>query len=214
MHGRCWTAHRRWRHGLRESNTCIIHDQAEETMDHIILGCVFSREVRSSCPRSFRLQDLVLVQERDIMLWWMESRRCLTQTTSSQLRFLVLPCWMNFVEGKERENLQWDTKVSTTTARVYWRGDHHVDCGRIPALGSAGRASSYGLRLFVLLVAFKVFYVITTTCELVWGWPMVIFGLLSQCNKTLFLCLMKYVPSTFSKKVTLSIIALIFVCNL
>ena len=24
MHGRCWTAHRRWRHGLQESNTCII----------------------------------------------------------------------------------------------------------------------------------------------------------------------------------------------
>jgi hypothetical protein len=74
MHGRCWTAHRRWRHGLQESSSCIICDQAEETMDHIILGCVFSREVWSSCLRGFRLQYLVLIQEGDIMLWWTDSR--------------------------------------------------------------------------------------------------------------------------------------------
>jgi hypothetical protein len=75
MHGRCWTTHRRWRHGLQESSSCIICDQAEETMDHIILGCVFSREVWSSCLKGFPLQDLVLIQEGDIMLWWTDSRR-------------------------------------------------------------------------------------------------------------------------------------------
>jgi hypothetical protein len=75
MYGRCWTAHRRWRHGLQESRSCIIYDQAEETMDHIILGCIFSKEVWSSCLRGFRLQDLVLVREGDIMLWWTDPRR-------------------------------------------------------------------------------------------------------------------------------------------
>jgi hypothetical protein len=53
MHGHCWTAHKRRRHGLQESDACIICDQAVETMDHIILGCVFGREVWASCLRRF-----------------------------------------------------------------------------------------------------------------------------------------------------------------
>jgi hypothetical protein len=61
-------------------------------MDHIILGCVFSREVWSSCLRSFRLQDHVLVQESDIMLWWTDSRRRLPKSihhSFDSLFFLV-----------------------------------------------------------------------------------------------------------------------------
>jgi hypothetical protein len=68
------------RHGLQESNICIICDQAVETMDHIILGYVFSREVWASCMRRFRPQDQVLVQESDIMQWWTDSRRCLPKS--------------------------------------------------------------------------------------------------------------------------------------
>jgi hypothetical protein len=119
MHGRCWTAHRRWRHGYERA----IH--ASSTTKRGDDGCVFSTEVRSSCLRSFRLQDLVSFlgscshsrKGHHAVVDGVEA--VFTQTTSSRLRFLVLPCWMNFVEGKERENLQWDTKVSTTTARVY-----------------------------------------------------------------------------------------------
>lgn len=77
LHGRCWTAHRRWRHGLQDTCSCIIYDQAEETMDHIILGCVFSREVWESCLRTFRLNDLITVHQRDIVEWWLRSRKCL-----------------------------------------------------------------------------------------------------------------------------------------
>lgn len=44
MHGRCWTAERRFRHGLQDSPVCIMCDQQDETMDHILLGCSFSRE--------------------------------------------------------------------------------------------------------------------------------------------------------------------------
>jgi hypothetical protein len=80
MHGRCWTTHRRWRHGLQESNTCIICDQAVEMMDHIIIGYVFSREVWASCLRRFRLQDRVLVRKSDVMLWWTDSRKCLPKS--------------------------------------------------------------------------------------------------------------------------------------
>jgi len=45
MHGRCWTADRRFIHGLQESNLCIFYDQEPETMDHILVGRCFSRQV-------------------------------------------------------------------------------------------------------------------------------------------------------------------------
>jgi hypothetical protein len=45
----------------------FICDQVVETMDHIILGCVFNREVWASCLRRFLLHDLVVVEQVDIM---------------------------------------------------------------------------------------------------------------------------------------------------
>jgi hypothetical protein len=46
-------------------------------MDHLILGCVFSREVWKSCLRNFRLHNLIAVQQEDIMFWWTPSRKLL-----------------------------------------------------------------------------------------------------------------------------------------
>jgi len=152
MHDRCWTTHRRWRHGLQESNICIICDQAVETMDHIILGCVFSREVWASCLRRFRLQDRVLVQESDIMQWWTDSRRCLPKSIRrgfDSLFFLV--GWTLW----KCENLQWDAKVGGAAASSHWY--RH--------LGRAGLASSDGWRMFVVLIEYYIYCVITTVCE-------------------------------------------------
>jgi hypothetical protein len=74
LHGKCWTADRRWRHGLQDDNSCITCDQSE-TLDHIILGCVFSREVWAACLRAFRLLELIPTHEERIMDWWTTSRK-------------------------------------------------------------------------------------------------------------------------------------------
>jgi len=44
-------------------------------MDHLLLGCVFSREVWQLCLATFFLQGLIVVRERSAMLWWTDSRR-------------------------------------------------------------------------------------------------------------------------------------------
>lgn len=75
MYGKCWTAHRRWRHGLQDACSCVFCDQADETMDHLVLGCVFSREVWERCLAAYHLHGLIRVQERNVMMWWLESRR-------------------------------------------------------------------------------------------------------------------------------------------
>ena len=44
IHERCWTADRRFRHSLQQSNACIICDQAPETLDHLLCGCCLARQ--------------------------------------------------------------------------------------------------------------------------------------------------------------------------
>lgn len=53
MHGRCWTGKHRFRHGLQAASDCVMCDQAPETMDRILLGCCFSREVWHICLSKF-----------------------------------------------------------------------------------------------------------------------------------------------------------------
>jgi len=45
------------------------------TLDHIILGYVFSREVWAACLKSFRLLELIPTHEERIMDWWTTSRK-------------------------------------------------------------------------------------------------------------------------------------------
>jgi hypothetical protein len=75
MHGRCWTAHRRRRHGLQDSDDCIFCDQVAETMDHVLLGYTFSREVWTICLRWLRLDQFVQVREENTMPWWSNARK-------------------------------------------------------------------------------------------------------------------------------------------
>lgn len=42
---RCWTADRLQRRGLDHTARCPLCDQEQETIDHLLLGCVMAREV-------------------------------------------------------------------------------------------------------------------------------------------------------------------------
>jgi hypothetical protein len=41
--GRCWTADRLQKTGLSHPDKCVLCDQDQETIDHILVGCVFAR---------------------------------------------------------------------------------------------------------------------------------------------------------------------------
>jgi hypothetical protein len=45
LHGRCWTSDRLHRHGLKDSDSCALCAQEIETLDHLLVDCVFSREM-------------------------------------------------------------------------------------------------------------------------------------------------------------------------
>jgi len=57
-HNKCWTADRLAKRGLPHPECCPLCDQAEETIDHLLVSCVFTREVWFIILQSFGLQPL------------------------------------------------------------------------------------------------------------------------------------------------------------
>ena len=70
-HNRCWTADRLARRGLPHPARCLLCDQEEENIQHLLVGCVFTRQFWFSLLRRFGLSTLT-PQPQDISFddWW------------------------------------------------------------------------------------------------------------------------------------------------
>jgi hypothetical protein len=115
MYGRCWTANRRFRHGLQPDDPCIFCDQSSETMEHILLGCPYSREVWHSWAAKLHLLGYLVVDEGPVMSWWLASRRRLPKPLRKGFdAFFFLVGWLLW---KERNARTFDV-VATPAARL------------------------------------------------------------------------------------------------
>jgi hypothetical protein len=72
-------------------------------MDHLIIGCVYSREVWNILLSKLHLQDVVLVQEEKVLEWWLRSRKLVDKQVRKgfdSLFFLV--GWTHWKERNAR----------------------------------------------------------------------------------------------------------------
>jgi hypothetical protein len=74
LHRRLWTADRRKRHGLQDDDACALCDQAPETVSHLLLGCVFSRQIWHALLEPIHLLALLPDGEQELREWWMQQR--------------------------------------------------------------------------------------------------------------------------------------------
>jgi hypothetical protein len=94
MQDRCWTHNRRHRHGISDDATCTLCLQLDESIDHLIIACVFSREVwlltlqKCGWPelapvadevwlltlQKYGWQELVPMADGTLVNWWLRSR--------------------------------------------------------------------------------------------------------------------------------------------
>lgn len=84
-------------------------------MDHIILGCVYSREVWVICLRWLRLDTMVHVHEEDTMQWWISARKLIPKTLRRGFDSFILVGWLLW---KERNVHTFDRVASTTVQLV------------------------------------------------------------------------------------------------
>ena len=112
LHDRCWTADRRKRHGLQDDDTCVLCNQMSETIDHLLLGCPFSREIWFKGLRRLSWEAVTPnFQISNIADWWTAARKSIPKDVRRCFdSFVVLVCWLLW---KERNNRTFDRRVQT-----------------------------------------------------------------------------------------------------
>jgi hypothetical protein len=77
IHGRLWTAERWKRHGLQDDDACVLCGQLPETIDHLLLSCVYAREVWWRAFHHIHLQHLVPLADDELRPWWLQTHALL-----------------------------------------------------------------------------------------------------------------------------------------
>lgn len=66
---------RRKRHGLQDSADCALCGQEDETVDHLLVSCVFARELWHRLLQSFGWDRFTPALGARLSAWWMDVRR-------------------------------------------------------------------------------------------------------------------------------------------
>jgi hypothetical protein len=100
--GRCWTAERRQRHGLQSSADCALCSQESETISHLLVQCVFSREIWFKVFRRFEWQQLCPAQDDCLAPWWLRSRQLIPKGQRKAFdSMVVLICWAVWLQRND-----------------------------------------------------------------------------------------------------------------
>lgn len=73
---RCWTADRLARRGLPHPARCVLCDQEEEDMQHLLIGCAFVRDIWFHVLQGVQMAQLTPTPtERSFSDWWRKAVR-------------------------------------------------------------------------------------------------------------------------------------------
>lgn len=93
---RIWTVDQWLRHGLQEeSSPCFICGQEEDTVDHLLLRCVFARQTWHACFAKAGVELLLMPSTVDLLQnWWMSARKRIPKVRRKGFdSFVILICW-------------------------------------------------------------------------------------------------------------------------
>jgi hypothetical protein len=90
-HNRCWTTDRLAKKGLNDHEKCLLCDQAEETLDHLLVACSFSRVFWYQLFWKFGLHSLAPQPAvTSFMNWWEEVSEVVSGVTRKGLNSLII----------------------------------------------------------------------------------------------------------------------------
>jgi hypothetical protein len=72
---RYWTSERLHSHGQKSNSSCVLCNQHPETVDHILVACIVSRDIWFKCLRVSGWQHLSSTAANDLVGWWLRSRK-------------------------------------------------------------------------------------------------------------------------------------------
>jgi hypothetical protein len=87
---RCWTADHLARRGLDHLLHCMFYDQEEETIQHILVGCVFSKEIWFRVLSMAGLQRCTpMTGVQNFQEWWQAVERMVPKQVRGGLNLLI-----------------------------------------------------------------------------------------------------------------------------
>ncbi|XP_062233892.1 uncharacterized protein LOC133931081 [Phragmites australis] len=91
----CWTEDRLARRGLPHPSVCPLCDQAEETIQHLLISCVFARQVWFIVFQKFGLHNLVPQPDTSPLSgWWYRVIKGVDKQSRKDLNtFIILIMW-------------------------------------------------------------------------------------------------------------------------
>ena len=95
-HKRCWTSDRLARRGLPHPEKCPLCDQADESIDHLLIECVFSRQFWYYILRQVGLHSLApQPSDNSFDDWWGKASAATSGLTQKGLNSLIfLGAWI------------------------------------------------------------------------------------------------------------------------
>lgn len=128
LFNRCWTSDRLARHGLPHPHQCPLCGQEDETGQHLIVSCVFAREVWFSILRVVGLQHLAPNSlDLQFVTWWRSAALSLDEQRCHGFKSLVI---LVDLEAPQHMRLQKpDTKRTVHCERCKGRGQAMVPGG-------------------------------------------------------------------------------------
>jgi hypothetical protein len=139
---RCWTAERRQRHHLQDNADCNLCGQAVETIHHLLLGCVYSREVWARILRSIGLLNPCPAQDDALASWWLHGRKSLPKERRKGFNSLVVLVRWNI--WRERNSRVFTDAMKQAAELASWirvEGNQWINAGcsrltaAVPGLG-------------------------------------------------------------------------------
>jgi hypothetical protein len=112
---KCWTADRLARHGLDHPEKCHLCDQEEETMDHLLSSCIFSRQFWFRFLQKVTLHDLTpQPTDPSFLDWWQRIEELALGMVRKGLNSLIiLGAWIIW---KHRNRCVFDGAAPSLTA--------------------------------------------------------------------------------------------------
>ena len=131
--GRCWTADRLARRGLPHPPCCPLCDQEPETIQHLLFGCSFSKQVWFEILSWLRLTCRVPDGEDNLTEWWIKAKQCTAKPMHKGLASATqLIPWMIW---KHRNDCVFNAATPSTDVLVSKIKDEAALWARAGALG-------------------------------------------------------------------------------
>ena len=93
LRDRCWTSDRLARRGLPHQDACRLYDQEEETINHVLLMCVFARSTWVVVCEALGKPDWTLTAQDSLRTWLRDKQGPNTLRRKDLHTIFILTLW-------------------------------------------------------------------------------------------------------------------------